>query len=224
MENGVYIKPLKVNYDKIEAKTFKLTFDGVQSTKTIKPGQKIHSPASHDFGKGVFATQSEAFRQRKAQYDSQKSIAESYDVFQKLAQMKEDRRLKVPPIDQKKPSESYPELKGGSSKNATSTSRMQEYGSRAQRRGQAESGAAPEGLPVQSSRKSMHSDIRDDGGDVLSVEPPPLDDAEITKFNPTKQITSMIAPSFLKRQHAHGHFKPISESLLMTHGVSYQDE
>lgn len=34
----------------------------------------------------------------------------------------------------------------------------------------------------------------------------------------------MIAPSFIKRHTAYGHFKPISDSLMMTHGVSYQDE
>ena len=62
--------------------------------------------------------------------------------------MKEERRLKVPPIDHKKANDSYSELKRGSSKNITSASRIQEYGSRAQKRGQAESAAAADDLPV----------------------------------------------------------------------------
>lgn len=71
--------------------------------------------------------------------------------------------------------------------------------------------------------KSGVSNRSDDGEDMVSVEPPPLIENEIMRFNPSKKITSMIEPSFLSGQNYFGAFVPISESMNVTHGVSYAD-
>jgi hypothetical protein len=57
----------------------------------------------------------------------------------------------------------------------------------------------------------------------VSVEPPPLNEVEIMRYNPGKKITSMIEPSFISGQNFFGAFVPISDSLNITNGVSYQD-
>ena len=77
---------------------------------------------------------------------------------------------------------------------------------------------------IEASRPSLHSDLKDDGGDLYSTEPPPLDDIEIVSYNPSKRITSMIQQSFIKKQNAFGLFTPINESMNLTYGVSYQDD
>lgn len=58
---------------------------------------------------------------------------------------------------------------------------------------------------------------------MITMEPPPLDENEIQRYNNSKKITSMIQSSFIKRQNAYGKFKPISENMNMMHGVSYED-
>ena len=95
LENGQVIKAKKINLEKVSYDHITLDFVGVEQGPTFKPGEVPEEQEEFDYGDGVTVIQTDKFKQQKLEEKQNRIIPEGFNVFQKMAQMKEEKFMKA---------------------------------------------------------------------------------------------------------------------------------